>query len=512
MARILALDWDRREARFVLAEAARGSVRIKAAETVRLESAGDECADDEQPLAEKVGEAVRAALKKFKAARPTVLLGVNRESVELVQLSLPPAKEEELPQLVANQVLQELQITDANAVIDFLPAQGEPNEPRQVTVAILPNEQLQRLQTACASAGLKARRMLLRSNASVSLFSRTTSPPEDVCLLVNLAGDEADLTVTSHGQAVFSRTVRLPDDPDGEKARRHLLDEIKRTMAAALQSRPNETAVEGIYIFGGPGDYVELSGMIKAELAVTAMVIDPFVGVDSAQNILPDGPGKFAPLLGMIFDEAQGGRHAIDFLDPRRVPQRRGRRRPLMIFAGLAAALALAAGYHVLDQIADADAKNDILRQELSDLKKLVKKAQEKEAVVEAVEQWQASDVNWLDELRDISLKFPSSRDAIVLRMTLARARGAGGAVNFSGLVRDPLVVVRMENNIRDKYHEIRSKRVQERQQDKDYTWRFETAMTVAKRPKDEYLSHLQEPMAETSGTETKGQGPEGRE
>ena len=530
MARILALDWDHREARFVLATTARGLVRIRAAEVVSLENLGSDNDDGdndngdnagesdpeavdadpagERLLTEKIGEALRGAFKNLKIARPLVLVGVNRQSVELLHLSLPPAEDNELPQMVANQVLQESQMSGAGAVLDFLPTAGDSEEPRQVTAAVISHEQLDRLQATCASAGLKPRHMLLRSYASASLFSRTTSPPEDVCLLVNLVGDEVDLTVTARGRAVFARTVRLPGDADDAKTTHRLVGEIKRTMAAARQNRMDEGPIEGIYIFGGPDDHAELADLIKAELSISAMVIDPFVGVDLSKGLVPDNSGAFAPLLGMLFDEAQGPTHAIDFLHPRRRPEPRSRRRPLVIAGGLAAALALFAGYYVLDQLSAADTKNETLRTELADLKQLVKKANAKQEVVKAVEQWQASDVNWLDELRDMSLKFPSSRDAIVLRMTLSRARGGGGAVNFSGLVRDPLIVVRMESNIRDKYHEIRSKRVQERQQDKDYTWRFETNMTVAKRDKGEYVSHLSKPEAEKEAEENEPKDP----
>lgn len=509
MARILALDWDNREARFVLARSVRGSLRIQAAEVVRLDGISDDVnvndgsdgtdkdgTDADNPdqtilNAEKVGRAIRVALKNHKLARPTVLVGVNRQSVEVLHLLLPPATDAELPHLVANQIQRESQISDEEAILDFQPVGDDPTEPRRVTAAALLNEQLDRLQATCSSAGLKPRRMLMRSYASASLFSRTTSPPEDVCLLLNLVGDEADLTVMIRGQAVFARTVRLSGEADDEKTTRRLVSEIRRTMAVSMQNRLDEGAIEGIYIFGGADDHAELVNRIKTELAISAMVIDPFIGVDLPKSLVPDNSGAFASLLGMLLDETQDGKHAIDFLHPRRRPVPRSRRRPLVIAGSLVAALVLAAGYHVLDQLSIADAKNHALKTELSDLKQLVKKAKKKEEVVRDVRGWQSNDVNWLDELRDMSLRFPSSRDTVVLRMTLSRARGGGGAVNFSGLVRDPMIVVRMETNVRDKYHEIRSKRVQERPQDKDYTWRFETAMTVGKRSKDQYDSHL---------------------
>ena len=529
MARILALDWDHREARFVLAIAGRGSLRIQAAEVVCFDDISDNASNDEASNgngvgengkniasnpeqtklhAEQVGRALRAALKNYKIARPTVLVGVNRQSVEILHLSLPPATDTELPHLVANQVQQDSHLNDEEAILDFQPVGDDPSEPRRVTAAVLLNEQFDRLQTTCSAAGIKPRHMLLRSYASASLFSRTTTPPEDVCLLVNLVGDEADLTVTVRGQAVFARTVRLSGEADDVKTTHRLVSEIRRTMAVSMQNRLDEESIEGIYIFGGSDDHADLVDHIKAELSLRAMVIDPFIGIDLPKSLVPDNSGAFAPLLGMLFDETQDGKHAIDFLHPRRRPAPR-RRRPLAIAASLMATLALVAGYHVLGQLSTADDKNHALQKELSELKQLVKKAEKKETVVRAVRDWQSDDVNWLDELRDMSIRFPSSRDTVVLRMTLSRARGGGGAVNFSGLVRDPLIVVRMESNVRDKYHEIRSKRVQEQQQDKDYTWRFETLMTVGKRAKDEYDSHLPKPQpVETQPVEAATEKP----
>ena len=190
------------------------------------------------------------------------------------------------------------------------------------------------------------------------------------------------------------------------------------------------------------------------------MVIDPFVAVDVAGPLMPENSGSFASLLGMVLDEVRGGAHAIDFLHPRKPPAPPDRRRPLLVAAAMVVALILFGGYYVWDQLASVDVENQKLAAELADVKDLVKQAAQKKQAVAAIREWQADEVNWLDELRDLSLRFPSSRDAIVLKMTMSPGRGGGGTIQFSGLVRDPSIVVRMESNIRDSFHEIRSKRV----------------------------------------------------
>ena len=125
---------------------------------------------------------------------------------------------------------------------------------------------------------------------------------------------------------------------------------------------------------------------------------------------------------------------------------------------------------------------------ELKEKDDLLKRTSETSERVEAISDWQAGEVVWLDELRDLSRRLPSSRDVVLLRMSLMPERSGGGTVEFSGLVRDPLIVARMEQNIRDQYHDVRSKRIQERGAGK-YSWVFETSMSVSGRDKQSYLA-----------------------
>jgi len=124
----------------------------------------------------------------------------------------------------------------------------------------------------------------------------------------------------------------------------------------------------------------------------------------------------------------------------------------------------------------------------LQDRNDLVKRTAGQRALVEAIGPWEKGEVVWLDELRDLSMRFPSSRDLIVQRMTMTADRSGGGGIEFSGTVRDPQVVTRLEQDVRDQYHEVRSKRLQERDQGKGYPWVFETSMSVAGRDKESYV------------------------
>jgi hypothetical protein len=106
---------------------------------------------------------------------------------------------------------------------------------------------------------------------------------------------------------------------------------------------------------------------------------------------------------------------------------------------------------------------------------------------IEAIAAWKDRDVNWLEELRDLSSRFPGPRDAVVLRMSMRPSQGAGGLIDLQGLVRDPTVVVNLETQVRDEFRTVRSRRVQQRTQENDYTWLYETSVSVSPRRPDQY-------------------------
>jgi Tfp pilus assembly PilM family ATPase/Tfp pilus assembly protein PilN len=493
MARILAIDWDRREVRCVLASSTGGRLRILSARSAPLvdvaEGGGASHPD--------VSGALRAVLDEARAGRSEILVAVDRASVELLALSLPPAKDSELPGLVAMQVLRESQTADENSIIDFtsLGDTGDPgtaadaaSQPRQVAVAVLSAKQLERISATCGDAGLKPTRILLRPFAVASLFARRVSPAERNCLLVNQVADEADLLVLVDGRVVFQRTIRLPEDAAEELVAQRLSAEVNRTLLVAQQGPLGGNSVERVFVFGGSDDRAVLVDQLNAVLNAPVSLVDPFTITDIPEAGPPEHSGRFAALVGMILDETFSS-HAIDFLHPRRPPRPRDRRQILAVVASMVILFGLAGAYYVWSEITARDAEISRLAAELKDKTDLVKRTAEQSDRIEAIRDWQESEVNWLDELQELSLRLPTARDLVVLRMSMLPDRTRGGSVEFSGLVRDNQIVARMEQNLRDEFHrDVSSKRIQNRGQGRGYSWGFETSVSVAARDKQSYL------------------------
>jgi len=481
MARVLAIDWDGREARCLLAMASGDKLRVLAAGAVPLvdvaEGGGQSRPD--------IGGSLRAALEDWPLGRAATIVAVNRANVELMNFTLPPAKDPELAQLVRLQAARESQALEEGAVLDFVPMSDDPAEPREVMAAVLPEAQRRGIEQACEEAGLRAASLVLRPLAAASLFIRTAAPQRP-CLLVSLVADEADLTVISGGRVVFLRTVRLPEEVNEYVAAQRLSAEVSRTLVVAQQGPLGGASVEQIHLYGGQDEHQALVEQLQLDLGLTVSAMDPFETADVSEVELPPGAGRFASLLGMVLDESRGS-HGLDFLHPRRPPAPPNRRRALTFAAAAVAAVAFSAGYYYWDLLARADARNRSLTQDIKTCEERLKRYSQPKQVADYVRAWKAGEVVWLDELRDLSLRLPSSRDVVLQRMTLTGG-WRGSAIHLLGLVRDSSVVARIDHNLNDSYRTVAPRRVGEHPRGEDYAWLFERSIAVLPRPKSQYL------------------------
>lgn len=507
MARLLAVDWDQREARIVLATSSRQKIKVLAARSVSLVDVAD---GGEEPRPD-LGGSLRAALAEHRVGRAKALVGVNRKSIELLHFKVPPAEDTELPQLVLNQAIRESPAVTEETAIDFVALDADPSEPRRITAAAMGARELERIKGICLAAGIKPQRMLLRPFAAASLFARAGFAAEAVCLLVNCVADEVDLSVISRGKMVFSRTAQLPGGPDPERAARQLLVEIGRTLAVAAQDWLGDEEVETVYIFGGPEEHHDLVRRIGDELLLVAKVVDPFEAVEISKHRRPEDAGGYASLVGMLLDEVHRQAHAVDLLNPKRPPKPPSRKRFAAVLAVLLAVVALGAWYAKSQDLAELDERIEQFQGEKKKYDDLYKRAAAQRQIVTAIRQWEAAEVNWLDEFRDLSLRLPSSRDLLLSRITMSPSRSGGGDVRFSGMVRDPKVVFQMEDSIRDSFHHISSRRQTQRSAQGDYTWSFETAIAVKRRPTSDYVRYLPGAAPHAAGNTTAAAATTGR-
>jgi Tfp pilus assembly PilM family ATPase len=488
MSRLLALEWDNREVRVAIGAARGGELKVEDAFTIELAPRGEGA---DTPRA--AGERIAAALAEKGVGKSVGLVAVGRGGIELKQLSLPPAPDDELPDLVRFQAMREFHSLGDEWPLDFIPLSTAPGASRRVLAAAISPELVGQVRQTCQLAKVSTERLVPRSCAAASLLARAHwTAGVKVKLLVDLLTEDADLTVLVDSDVVFLRTVRLSGDvltsPGGHAS---LLGEIRRTVAAARNQLGGLT-VEAIYLCGQGAAYTTLAAQIESGTSIPTHLFDPFAGLklsSSLKRALPANTGCFAPVLGMLVDEAQQKRHAIDFLHPRKRPPPPDRRRGLL-WAAVAATVVFAAGYLWLQgALGDLDEEIDLLALKAKNLDKGVAKAKELELAEREVAAWAAGDVNWLDELDELAADLPSGREVLLSRLTMGGMGGAG-QIDMEGVLARAATASVLESRLRDESHQVLPRTIQQDGSKPGYGWKFTSSVVARPESPDTYRTH----------------------
>jgi Tfp pilus assembly PilM family ATPase len=449
------LEWNEWEARVAVAAAHGKDVVVEQAFTVSLRPAQ---AGEAQPPVE-VGKRLAAALAARRIGRMEALVAIGRTNIELRQLTVPPSPDEELPDLVRFQALREFNAMEEDWALDYVPIDEAPDQPRTVMAAAIGPEQIEQIQSTCRAAGLRARHLVLRPCAAASLFCRQQADARlRVRLLVDLMGEEADLTVMIDRKVIFLRTARLPADPlvDPEAAQA-LLGEFRRTMAA-VQNQLGGRRVEGIILCGTGSQHAALAELIDQRLSVPAVLFDPFAGLTLAGDLAraaPEHPGRFAPLLGMLLDELHHDPHTVDFLHPRRRPEPPSQLRVGVYALVAVVVLLLAASTYVWFTRDRLSKSITSLNSEVTSAEARIKELEKTKKAVGEVDAWRSSDPVWLDELRWLSEKFPSAEEAIIEYLDLSNDRRTDGKIELRARAKSFENAGTAQNRLADEKHRI---------------------------------------------------------
>jgi Tfp pilus assembly PilM family ATPase len=456
MPRYLAIEWDSREARIAVAEGDPGRVRIERAVTV-------ETAKMAQTIA------------GLGVGRAETLVAVGRASIELKLLSLPPAPDDELPDLTRFQAQSEFNTLGEDWPLDYLPIDSDPAQPRTVLAAAIAPQTVSQILDTCREAGLTAKRLVLRPCAAASLLQRhRAADTACVRLLVDVLTDEADLTVLVAETVIFMRTARLPVGHSPAERSAALVTEMRRTIGAAQNQLKGES-VQEIVLCGVGEEYDALVEQIDAQLKLPTTRFNPFHTLDldpSLRAQLPQHPGRFAPLLGMILDEADGVRHGFDFLSPRKRPAPPNRRKFYYQVGGIAAASIAALWLVIWALLSSRESANAELRTQFARDAARLKQFATVDEEIREIEGWLAGDVVWLDEFAELSNELPPAEEVMLTKVRVGVvARGA--SMQLDGLARSTTSISELDSRLRDKRHRVDGRGGTRDDRNASYPWQF---------------------------------------
>jgi Tfp pilus assembly PilM family ATPase len=448
MAQLLAIEWDAREARVAVGRMRGKELTVERAFAVRLATAGDAGSAPEAPAGARIAD----VLASLGLGRMDTLVAIGRTNIELRQLTVPPAPPDELPEIVRFQALRQFTTIGEDWPLDFVPLGAGEGESVNVLAAAISPEVVEQIRSTCVASHLVPKRIVLRPFGAASLLRRHDRGAAQPCrLMVDLLAEEADLSVLDGEHLLLTRTVRLAAVDDREALARGLLGEIRRTIAAA-NNQLGGRRVEKVILCGDGTEHDAIRKLVEQELSLEVELFDPFSEVRLEGELRDERPpqsGRFAPLLGLLLDEATGTPHALDFLHPRKKPEQTDQRRRKLLIAATAAVACLAALFLIWVQLSSLDDEIQAIRVQSAGMKKKLDEAKKwgKEAGV--VQEFLDHDFNWLDEMEWLSVNLPGAEDVILSDISFKATPPEGGALDIAGFMRQPDQFKDIEDRLR---------------------------------------------------------------
>lgn len=463
MPKKIALDYDDSELRIVTANCSGSKVQVTDARVIPI------------PEGDTVSQCLRAYVSENGLQKTETLVVIGRGKAELRELRLPRVPDEELPDMVRFQAIRSFASSSDKAIVDFLvTGYGEENV-TLIAAAVSPQE-LQHINELCRTSDLTAKRVALRPLTAASLYLRVSKPPQ-ICVMIDLLADDAEIVIARAGKVIFVRTVRLPGS--AEYRSKAIASELHRTMVACGEtSTPDRIVVWGRQAVH-EADLQEIRSKVDCQ---DVQAVDPFdlVSLQTDHSSLPDHVGRLAPLVGLLASDEAAPETLIDFVNPRERPvEEPDRVRRLLLIAGPLAAVFLL-GFFAYQQIASWDRRIAAATEEVNLMRPTVDAADESIARTELIDQFLDQDVNWLDELKRFAEKAPPSDQLIVKSIVGSADSRNGAALRISGAVTELDVIDGMEEALRDETHSIVGKGTQQQDKPGAYQYTFTETITIA--------------------------------
>ncbi|MBA4189835.1 MAG: hypothetical protein C0467_17775 [Planctomycetaceae bacterium] len=356
--------------------------------------------------ARHIGEQLRERLKAAGIAQAPVMVGVSRDRVVLKELRYPQVPPTDEPSIVRFQALKELSDAPEDVVLDYVPLAGESPTGEQRSIAVVIRKDLYRsIQQMCEVANLRLiavtpRPYALAAGLTRAFTTSTVQAPDsktDAVGLLTIAPGGGEFTVTCAGEVVFTRSVAGPV----MASEAMLLNEVRRNLTMYAGAHPGHP-VQALYIAEADGTW---AGRLRAALGIPVYDHDPLTG--EVPTVSEELRGRFAGAAGLLAARTVGD-PPINFVEPRQPKPEADPARKQILIAVLAA-LVFFGGGALLGFVAlsAADTEVELKTKQRDDSKKQWETLEAEGKRLAAAEAWKSRGVVWLDELYDMSDRFP---------------------------------------------------------------------------------------------------------
>jgi Tfp pilus assembly PilM family ATPase len=399
--RFLALDWDHQRLHVVSATLRGGRIQIQRAAVWK---------EDQSPNpaeGEALGRLLRERLRDAGIAPAPVLACVSRDRVILKEVHYPQVPAYEEPAVVQFQVSKELTDAADEVVVDYAPdAETTTNGEQHALAVVIRRELLATYEAVCRGAGLKLAALTPRPFGMLACLKQVVGEEsaDAAVALLTVEEDGAEFCIVHRDRLLLSRSLA---------AGTTLAAEVRRSLAVYAAQGP-QPPVRAVYVAGGE-EHAPFRARLGDLLGIPVHPMDPFGGAQRP-GIPGSDRGSFVSAVGLLFARAQRAELPVNFAQPKKPkPPRDVNKTRLIAAASVAAILVLGAVGYCSVLLAEKQHQLDAVSARKSQLERDLTVLEEEGNRIASLDDWNREGIVWLDELYDLTARFP---DTDTIRLT----------------------------------------------------------------------------------------------
>jgi hypothetical protein len=408
---LLAIDWDQRHLHLAAVRTQRKGMQV---EWVADWDMGEEL---NPRCAEAVGKRLREFLKAEQVAAGSVVVSIAREKVILKEVHFPPVSSRDEAALVRFQATKDVTDPPDTLEVDYVHRPVTPGIVERQTLAVLMRkDMLSAVRALCRGAGLKLLGVAPRPFGAPYALERTLQAggvafAADVVLGVLTVGERwAELCLFRGHELLLARS--LPTGPV-------LVGEVKRSLAVfAAQNAANERLAgpKALYVFGNGNSPAPALAEV---LPCSVEVVSPLI-ISDAVAPREEHLALLAGAVGLAQRWSVAGSLPVNLAVPKKSQVSASPTRQRWLLYGTAAGLLLACSIGGMAYALNTKSRQ---KQQLTDRQiyldgQLRIYAQDR-ADIDALKEWDQGTIPWLDELYDLTARFPYEKGFRINHMSL---------------------------------------------------------------------------------------------
>jgi Tfp pilus assembly PilM family ATPase len=386
--------------------------------------------------AEALGQQLRQRLRAAGLSPGPLLVCFSRDQVIVKEVRYPRTDAAQEATLIRFQATKELTESPETVVIDYV-RQDRPGPAGELVahVLIVRRDLVNAVKTMCKAAGLRLLALTPRAYGLAACLRQATAagPPEggaDAILAV--AEGMAEFCV-ARGEAVLAARP-LP------QAGAALVEDLRRNLSL-YAGQPGALPVQALYVTGGD-DTAALRSRLQG-FSIPVRPLDPLAA--AATNLGQVERAGFAGAVGLLYLWAEHQAVPANFAAPKepRVTTESSSRRLLRV-AGVAVLGLLVAILLTNIVLAGKRAEIDDLKDQRDQVDDILKRLQPDKRRLTELKDWHQSALPLLDELYDLTARFPFHKDLKVTRLEFAPIATRTGNTPAKGAGKGPTYTMRL--------------------------------------------------------------------